>query len=266
MGMTEKNKGKSTPLIQSLDRGLILIDVVAKSPQPVSLNQLTEVLNIDRSSVFRLANTLKRRGFLMHANGSRDYILGPSLWRYGRIYNWGNMLVRIAHTYLQSLTAETGETSHLAILEGDRALFVDHVTTNHMIVVSGQTGETVPLYCTAHGKALLIDMDQQDLDSLLGPSPWEARTANTITDSHELAQICKKTRQQGFVTDDEELLEGIRCVAAPIRDKDGSVMASIGISTPIDRFPKSRYKVCGAQVLAIAQQISQRVAQQEQGD
>src|SRR5262245_28091650 len=89
--MPANGKGQHTPPIQSLDRGLLILNTVARSADPVSLAELTELLRIDRSSVFRLANTLKRRGFLAYPAGRKDYILGPALWRLSHTYDWGTM-------------------------------------------------------------------------------------------------------------------------------------------------------------------------------
>ena len=155
MGMVKNGVSQETPPIQSLDRGLVILEAVAKSSSPVSLSDLTGLLGIDRSSVYRLANTLKRRGFLAYPAGRKDYILGPALWRLSHLYDWGTMLIRVSREHLKQLAGDTNETAHLAIRESKHALFIDHAAANHVIAVSGQTGESVPLYCTAHGKALL---------------------------------------------------------------------------------------------------------------
>src|SRR6187455_2412291 len=113
--------GKSvhdTPAIQSLDRGLAILEAVAASARPVPLAQLTDLMGIDRSSVFRLANTLRRRGFLANPNARKDYILGPSIWRLSRNYDWGRMLITFCHEHLKKLALKTGETTHLAVREG----------------------------------------------------------------------------------------------------------------------------------------------------
>src|SRR2546423_5077990 len=168
-----KRAAQETPSIQSLDRGLVILEAVAKSSDPVALGQLTDLLGVDRSSAFRLANTLKRRGFLANPSVGKDYILGPSVWRLSRQYDWSNMLATVAHEQLKSLAARTNETAHLAVREGRNALFVDHVGTNHVISISGQTGELVPLYCTSHGKALLADFAESDLKALFGGKPMK---------------------------------------------------------------------------------------------
>src|SRR5882724_2554067 len=239
---------QETPSIQSLDRGLLILESIGKSSSPVSLGYLTGILGIDRSSVFRLANTLKRRGFLAHSSIGKNYILGPSVWRLSRQYDWSNMLATVAHDHLKSLAALTNETAHLAVREGRSALFIDHATSTHVIAVSGQTGEHVPLYCSAHGKALLADFTEKDLKAFFGDKPLKPYTKKTVNTMKGLVTVCAEIRKRGYATDDGEYLEGVRCVAAPIRDRDDAVIGSIGISAPISRFPDSRYSESSTQV------------------
>ncbi len=256
--MPDTGAGQQKP-IQSLDRGLIILEAVAKSSEPVSLGALTSLLCIDRSSVFRLASTMKRRGFLAYPAGRKDYILGPALWRLSHQYDWGAMLIRVSREHLKQLASETNETAHLAIREGKHTLFIDHVTANHVIAVSGQTGEFTPLYCTAHGKALLTDFDERGLRTLLGSGALQRYTNGTIRSITQLTKACVQFKEQGFATDDGEFQEGIRCVAAPIRAEAGLIVGSIGISAPALRFPDQRYAEVADQVRAVADQISARL-------
>src|SRR5215469_15788102 len=100
-GPKRRKETSETPSIQSLDRGLLILEAVGKSAEPVSLGRLAELLGIDRSSAFRLANTLKRRGFLANPSAGKEYILGPSVWRLSRQYDWSNMLAKVAHDRLK---------------------------------------------------------------------------------------------------------------------------------------------------------------------
>jgi IclR family acetate operon transcriptional repressor len=167
------------------------------------------------------------------------------------------MLVTVARQHLKALAAETNETAHLAVREGRNALFIDHVTSKHVVAVSGQTGEFVPLHCTSHGKALLSDFKERDLAKLFGSKPLKAYTKNTIQTVRALAKECEVIRTQGFATDDAEFMEGVCCIAAPIRDV--AVIASIGISAPAARFPKERGKEFAQRVVAAAMEIGQTV-------
>jgi len=242
-------------VIQSLDRGLIILESAAKAGHPVSLTELASFFGIDRSSAFRLADTLKRRGFLACPRDSNGYVLGPAMWRLSQAYDWSQALVEIAHPSLQSLADETNETAHLAIREGDEALFIDKVLGGHLITVSGQVGELVPLHGTAHGKALLADYDAAQLRALWGGRPLKAYTPHTITSVEGLAESCAEIRSQGFVTDDGEYQDSLRCVAAPVRDRDGSVIGSIGISAPAARIPVELRGIRARQVLKAAGEI-----------
>lgn len=259
-------RSKQTPSIQSLDRGLTILEAVAKSGSPVSLSELTSLLDIDRSSVFRLASTLKRRGFLAYPAGRKDFILGPSLWRLAHKYDWGNMLIKVSHELLKQLANDTGETAQLAVRDGHHAIFIDSAVSNQVITISGRLGELTPLHCTAHGKALICDYDDAELDAVFSKEPLEAFTKHTVVSLKRLAAICRETRTRGYATDDEEYMEGIRCVAAPIRAEDGQVIGAIGISAPFARFPEERYEPFGKHVVKVAEEISSLLDYQTQED
>ena len=251
-----KKPSLETPSIQSLGRGLTILEAVAESPEPVALRQLTGLLGIDRSSVFRLANTLRQRRFLTNPDGRKEYVLGPSVWRLSRKYG-RNVLISYCREQLRALSAKTGETAHLAVRDGRQALFLDHhVPTGQVLTVSGQTGECVPLHATAHGKALLADFGLEDLVTLFARAPLQAHNKRTTVSLEELAKITEKITVRGYATDDGEFIEGLRCVAAPIRDRDGLVVASIGISAPSMRFPKGRYRTTGELVARVAKGIA----------
>jgi IclR family transcriptional regulator, acetate operon repressor len=258
-----KRATRETPSIQSLDRGLVILEAVAKAGGPMALGELTDVLGLDRSSAFRLANTLKRRGFLAISSRGKGYILGPSIWRLSREYDWSNMLITVSHEPLKRLANITNETAHLAVREGKQAFFIGHATVNHMIAVAGRTGESVPIYCTAHGKALLADCGTTQLKAILGSKELTRQTQQTITSIERLTRACAEIKRRGYATDESEYQEGIRCVAAPIRDKDGAVIASIGISAPSIRFPKDRYAKAAEHVIEVAQAISDAIGSQE---
>jgi IclR family acetate operon transcriptional repressor len=250
-------KVAQVPFIQSLDRGLTILQVVATSKQPVTLGELAELLQVDRSSAFRLAQTLRRRGFLSTPAGRKDYILGSSMWTLSRQYDWSNMLVRVAHQELKALANGLNETAHLAIREGKNALFIDSVHARHVIVVAGQTGELVPLYSTAHGKALLADADERELKGIFGAGQLQKFTKTTIKTLPALAKECLTIRQRGYAVDEAEYMEGMRCVASPIRLGDGTVVGSIGISAPSSRFLKEHYPAHSKRVIQCATKIGE---------
>jgi DNA-binding IclR family transcriptional regulator len=250
-----KSKVRQVPFVQSLDRGLRIVHAVALADQPVPLGELTKLLGIDRSNVLRLANTLRRRGFLTCPAGKKDYILGSSMWRLSHRYNWGNMLVRVASQQLKLLAAQLNETAHLAIQEGKYVLFIDQAASNNVVTVAGRVGELAPLYCTAHGKALLADADEPELRALLGSSQLRRYTKNTLTSIQELSKECLLVKKRGFATDEAEFADELRCIAAPIRVENDVIVGSIGISAPRSRFTKEQYRTSSERVCKIARDI-----------
>jgi IclR family transcriptional regulator, acetate operon repressor len=249
-----------TPPIQSLDRGLAILEAVAASSEPVPLKHLTALIGIDHSSVFRLANTLRQRRFLANPHGSKDYILGPTAWRLSRRYG-RSVLGAFFHPHLRDVATRLGETSHFAVREGGQAFFVDHHTPIGQIVsVAGQTGEFAPLHCTAHGKALLADCELADLKELFGKAPLHAYSRSTVTTLTGLARVCRRTRTDGYAIDDGEYLAEVRCVAAPIRDPQGDIVASVGVSSPVTRLDGRLMTRAVAEVVATARAVSASLA------
>jgi DNA-binding IclR family transcriptional regulator len=246
-----------TPPVQSVERALSLLEAVAGSADPVPLARLTEILGIDPSSVFRLANTLKRAGFLANPNGRKHYVLGPAIWRLSREYNWSGMLISVCRDAVKALAIRTGETAHLAVRDGREVFFIDHHASDDQgIIVPGQTGKRMPLHCTAHGKSLLADFGLAELKALYGSTPLDRYTPRTCISMPDLAKACASVRIHGYSIDDREYLEDVSCVAAPIRDRGGLVIGSIGVSAPVTRMAESRRIVLAQHVCDTAQHIN----------
>jgi IclR family acetate operon transcriptional repressor len=246
-----------TPLVQSVERALSLLETVAASADPVPLARLTEILGIDPSSVFRLANTLKRRGFLANPNGRKHYVLGPAIWRLSRGYDWSGMLISVCRDGVKTLATRTGETAHLAVRDGREVFFIDHHASGDQgVIVPGQTGKRMPLHCTAHGKSLLADFGLAELKALYGATSLERYTPRTCVSLPDLAKACSGVRARGFSMDDREYLDDVACVAAPIRDRGGLVIGSIGVSAPVTRMVEPRRSVLAQHVCDTARHIN----------
>ncbi|NQT11846.1 MAG: IclR family transcriptional regulator [Planctomycetes bacterium] len=236
-----------------MDRGLLLLEFVARTQQPVSLADLTRALEIDRSNVYRLANTLVLRGFLTQLPGSKEYVVGPAIGRLSSRFQWPK---QVAREQVLALAATTGETTHLAIQEGDQAFLLDHELCGQPVGVSASSGHCEPLHVTAVGKALIVDFDEAQLLVLFGGETLPRWTKRTVLSVTELAKECRRCKQRGFAIDDEEFHDRVCCIASPIRDASGAVVASIGVSAPADRLPKHRWKSVGSVVMGAAAEVS----------
>ena len=247
--------------IQSLDRGLTILEITAQSRQPVALADFAAALKIDRSSAFRLVNTLKQHGFLVQLPAGKGYVLGTAARRLAGTFQLSDLLLQVAKEHVQELAAITGETAHLAIREGSQAALIDHQLTDRPVGVSTGSGFCVPLHCTSVGKALIADCDADQLHAILGDKPLPTFTKRTICSVAALARDCQQTRRRGYALDDEENAEGVCCMSTPIRDATGQIVASIGVSAPVERLPKKRRQEVSQLIQQAANAIAAKLGQ-----
>jgi IclR family acetate operon transcriptional repressor len=247
---------KATAPVQSLERGLRVLRAVGRAPGPMTLGELTRAVELDRSCVFRLATTLAQQGFLSQSPRTKEYVLGPAIWELVGYMQQSNPLLVAARKRLAALAGATGETAHLSVRQNDRAISLEHQLTAQRTGVMTSAGRSELLYCSAVGKALLVDFSPQDLRNLLGAGRLSARTARTIRSVGDLYQDCQTAAERGYSVDDEEYAEGVRCVASPVRDFRGEIVAAIGISAPADRLPRRQFAKVGQFISEIAKQLS----------
>lgn len=236
--------------IQSLARGLHILDRIAKTDRSVSITELADELGIDKSSASRLVKTLVNYGYLQQESGSRRYTIGKRLYQLS-LQLLNDMPIREkARPYLYRLVNQTGECAHTAVHSGGKALVIDDVETDTTLRVVGGVGRMIPLHCTAVGKGLLAFSDIPLPEELI------SRTQHTITDADDLRDHLAEIRALGYALDDEENDLGIRCMAAPVYNMVGMVIATIGISGPTVRISDSRLPHLAAQVMQAAAELS----------
>lgn len=212
--------------IQSLARGLKVMDMLAEAKDGVSITEIAEILNVDKSSASRIMQTLVNNDWAEPHNGSRRYCLGA---KFSRIYydrTDYDKLQQLAHPFLHYLVKNTGECAHIAIYLKGMVYILDDVEADTILRVSAGIKRTTYLHCTAVGKALLAFSDVHV------PNDMPRFTDLTITDKLQFQVHLKDIRNQGFALDDEEREEGVRCIAAPIFNHFNQCIASIGISGP----------------------------------
>ncbi len=249
-------------LIKSLDKGLRILEIIGNSESPVSISQLSRMLGMNRSSIFRLLATLKRRGFVINPVNSKAFVLGSAIRTLSNRASWRNTLMQISRKYLLSLAERTGETAHIAMLEGSQTIIIDNEMSPQSIGVTVKKGDTGLIYCTSVGKALILDHSREDVVHLLGDDPLAPRTHKTIRSINSLVSELNTYRPSGYVIDDEEYNLGVRCIGVPIRDVTGKIVAALGISAPLNRMPESRFPKAARIVIQIANGISSELGAQ----
>jgi IclR family transcriptional regulator, KDG regulon repressor len=237
--------------IQSLARGLQILDQIAANGGSVSVTEIAEKLEVDKSTASRLVKTLVNWEYLQPDRHSRRFVLGKRLYQIGwQLVN--QMEVREkAKPYLYRLVQSTGECAHTAIYSEGRALMIDDVEAEASLRVIGGIGRRLHLHCTAVGKSLLA-FDPH----IPFPEQLPRYTRDTITDPDALRCHLDDIRAQGYAYDNQEHELGVCCLAAPVYDPMGNVLASIGISGPSVRVTPDRIEPLAAQVIAAARQLS----------
>jgi DNA-binding IclR family transcriptional regulator len=244
-------KGTPLPGTQTLVRGLEVIDAVAQGA--TTLAELAAAIELTRSTTHRLAATLVERRYLDFSRGD-GYTLGPKLLELGFVTGRRMELPRVARAHLEALSVSSGDTVHLGVLDGSRALYLDKIQGSRRVEVSSKIGERQPLRSTGLGKALILDA---------GEARWreyydhEARLGNGY--DVPLDTWLNRMREyagQGCAFDLEENEDRIRCVAAPIRGVDGAIVGAISVSSAAQYMSDMRMRGLTFEVKKAADAVS----------
>lgn len=219
---------------KALAKGLVLVDLVAHRTRSVRLTELVEASGLPRPTVIRLLDALLDAGAL-RSEPSGGYALGPQLLVWGQAYLNALDLPRQAQAPMRALVEESRETCFLGVRDGSQVLYVAKADSPMAVRPAATISSRNPLHSTAIGKALLAFADPQFIASYL-EGPLVARTPNTIADPRRLQAELTVVRSRGYSVDEVENEEGVRCIAAPIRDHTGDVVAAVSLSAPAYRF------------------------------
>lgn len=242
-------------LINSLSRGVEILRLLSESAGPLGVTDVAERLSVDPSTAYRLLVTLERGGLVAQELDSRKYAIGYGVLAIANGLLRRMSVVNAADPFLRSIAAERGESVHVAVLDGARAVFVARQAGAGILRVETTVGSSEPAYCTAVGKALLCEHSEEDLRRIYA-EPMTRYTPATITSIADLAVELQRVTRNGFAYDDEELHPGVRCVACPIRDYRGRVIAAFGISMPATRLTRDLIPSLAKQISAAADAIS----------
>lgn len=237
--------------IQSLARGLQIIDLIVNSETTLSTTEIAAQLEVDKSTASRLIKTLQKYEYIQQQNGSRGYMLGKRLHSIGWQVTNRFALREIAEPFLHNLLQQTNESAHVGVYSAGKALITDDLQPEHsMLRVVGNSGRLIYLHNTAIGKSLIAFGDYPL------PTDLPQMTPQTIISTDALHAELAAVRQRGFAIDQEENEFGVCCIAAPIFNAIGVTVASIGISGPTVRVHGERIRQLGDLVKQTADRLS----------
>lgn len=254
--MARKRRAAEAP-VQSAVRTLQILEVLAAGGE-FGLTELSERVGVHKSTLLRFMRTLCDLGYARRDPETERFSLSLKIFELGSTVYARLDLVKLASPSLARLSATTQETVHLAVLDGGRLVYLSKLESPHALRVAMRSGVglTAPAYCTGVGKVLLAFAATDILDAYLASSDFVRYTEKTIPDRLKLLAELQLIRNRGWAIDDEEHEYGVRCVAAPVRDRTSEVIAALSISGPTVRLTHDRIESMRTLVCEAAEEIS----------
>ena len=235
-----------------------VLEAVANAARPMSMSELADSLATDKSTAYRMLSTLVDAGYLIRDDVSKRYRLSYKVVSLSRNLLAENEVFQLSRQVLEHVTSATHETVHLCVLDGHETVLVQKVKGTQLVAVDFQVGDRSPLYCTSIGKAVLAYQDARLVETIIAAGlPRRAR--NTFTDANAFRAELHRVRSQGYAIDDHEFEDTMRCIAAPIFERDGRVQMGISISGPDSRFTREKLEALRIPLLDASRELSKHL-------
>ena len=225
--------------MQSLNRTFNILEFFIDNKDTVRIKDLSQELGLHKSTIHRLLSTLAYRGYIRQDQETGKYQLGLKVMELYNALVDNNELIKMARPVLERLASQCREAVHLLVMDNDEAVYVDKVEFPNTIHLRSHIGKHISLHCTASGKIFLANLPGDTVKNIIKKKGLPRHTKNTITSETLLREELGKINRQGYSLDNIENEENVRCVAVPVRDSVGKVIAALSISGPTIRV-KSR--------------------------
>lgn len=239
------NSNKSAgSFIQSVDRALRVLELFMEHERDLGVSEIARLLDMNKGTVFGLLATLENRNYVERNPENGKYQLGLKVIELGFSNYKRHTLIDLAKPYIKALAEKEMETVHLVVEDSYEVVYVDKIEGNATDILNVITyiGKRNPLYCTGVGKCLLAFMEEERRENYLDTVQFVQYTKNTIMTKDALRKELEKIRQNGFSFDNEEMEQGLVCIASPIKNSEGKVVAALSLSGPRVRMTDERIK------------------------
>lgn len=243
----------------ALRRGLSILDTFSGHQGDLGVNEIARLVGMHKSTVSRLCATLENAGYLERDASTNRFRLGARIFQLAGSSSETTDVRVLARPVMLELVDSSRETATLGVREGNDIVTIDVVDGLNYMRMATRVGMRTQLHASAVAKAILAWMPEAEVDALLADWPMLSLTPNTVTDGTALKAQLAQVRERGFAFDMEELEIGLRCVAAPIRDPDGRVVAGISISGPRHHMTEEALQRFGPLVRVAGEKISARL-------
>lgn len=241
------NDASPVPGTALLTKSLDIVELISDSDNRLKFKDIAERTGHSKSTLYRILSALTARGMIDIDRRDQSYVLGPKFTRMAGSINSSSDLIAVSSGPLKAIADQHGENINLAILSGTAHITISRWQGRLAQPFSSPLGERKPLHATGLGKALIAFLPEADRQRLLGELRFKHYTDKTLTSTDALSADLELCRARGFAVDDNEIIDGITCVAVPVFDPDGQVVASISITAPSHRMmPERRLELASA--------------------
>ncbi len=246
-------------MVKSVDRALSIIQFISKEKEGLGVTELSSLLDINKSSVFKLLSTLVKHGFIEQDVETKKYRLGYKYLELSSILLESIDLRSEAKSFLKELEQLTNEVVHLVVYDQGEIVYIEKLEGNETLRTHSKIGRRAPIHCTSVGKVILAHLPEREMLALLDKYGLPQHTEHTIIDRDLFLEELKKVKDRGFAVEMEENEVGISCIAAPIFDHRGMIIAAVSISGPTIRMTNERLDELKQVITKIGEQISRRL-------
>jgi IclR family transcriptional regulator, KDG regulon repressor len=246
------------PPLSSIRKALQILQIFSADRSELGVTEISRILGAHKSSMSRIIATLASEGFLEKNPDTGRYRLGFKLLDLGNRVLGRYDLRDDAAPFMEDLARKTREIIHLSILDQNQIVYLDKKGEGQALTVGTKVGGRHPAHASSMGKVLLSGLPLHELKETLSMGSLVASTPFTITKIPDLLKELEKVKKQGFALDNEESFPGIRCVAAPVYDRNGKIVAALSVTAPRQRMGQERLKEIRELVVETARSISRR--------
>ena len=251
--------GAPTGQVQSLTRGLSILEALAGSAGGLTLTDVAHRAQLPPSTTHRLLSTLGKMGYVYQAEDLGLWYVGLQAFTVGTTFLANRDFVAQSHAYMHRLMEQAGETANLAILDGTEAVFIAQVQCHEMMRTLVKLGSRVPLHASGVGKAIFAALPDHQIDAILKVRGLPRITENTIVATETMWAAVRVIRQRGYSFDDEEHARSTRCVGAAVYDEHAEPLGAISIAGPSSRLGDERIKHLGPVVAHVAEELTRHL-------
>ncbi|MEW9669424.1 IclR family transcriptional regulator [Ammoniphilus sp. 3BR4] len=247
------------PNVKSLDRALQILDILSTKQQGFGVTEISREMDLNKTSVYRMLATFVRHGYVEQDSETERYKLGYKILELSSSLLESIDLRTEAKPFLKELEQLTNEVIHLVVYDRGEVVYIEKLEGNETLRMHSKVGTRAPMHCTSVGKAILAFLPPDEVTKIFEKYDFDKHTPYTITDKEALYDHLIEVRKKGYALDLEENELGITCIATPIFDRTGKVIAAVSVSGPTMRMTPETLEELKNKMMDVSKKISFRL-------